>query len=362
MTRKSKHLLLTLEYPPASGGVGVYLANLVNNCHSYDFKVVSENLYYRWFWPRWLKSFFTLAGVRGSFKFEVLHVSHVLPMGYVALLARLFWRVKYAVYLHGLDFNLTQKSGWKKYWTRRILRHAAVVVVNSEFLRKKILDFAGPINCEVIYPTMNTKLVQALVDDLAVENIKNKFGVQPDVVTILSVGRLVRRKGQHLVISALKNLSAQIPDFKYIIVGDGPEKENLEKLIKDNDLEGKVFLTGAITPEQGLANYYRAADIFAMPTVSSGGDEEGFGIVYLEAGMFGLLVIGGQGEGVKEAIAEGETGFIVNSSDELENVLKKLFLDKNLRVQMGEAGKGWAQKFLYPEDYLANKLDKYFLN
>src|SRR6056297_1854208 len=171
MVDLKKHLLLTLEYPPQSGGVGVYLKNLVDNNQSYEFKVIKHNeqnkcsvknltddkvvecnFFYKYCWPRWLKIYFFLKNIYKKYPFQVLHISHILPLGYVAYLFSKTFNISYIIYLHGLDFNLMKSSKWKSYWGKKILSNAKIIVTNSEYLKGQVSDFINHKKITTIYP------------------------------------------------------------------------------------------------------------------------------------------------------------------------------------------------------------------
>ena len=384
MEEKVRHLLMTLEYPPNCGGVGVYLHNLVENSQSYDFKVLKNSeqescsgkiiespFFYKSFWPKWLKSFFLLKKYKKDF--SVLHISHILPLGYIALLVKKLCRKKYVVYLHGLDFNFMQKSKWKRYWGRKILKNANIVIANSKYLKKEVQGFID-IPVEVVYPIPNLDLLQfvnnanSVVDNKG-EVLKHTPGqsltdnnsprVQDDRKdkVLLTVGRLVKRKGHALVIEAIKNLN-----YKYFIVGRGPEKENLLELIKKYNLEDRVFILDNIKNNNDLAEFYKKADLFIMPTLKLDGDVEGFGIVYLEANAFGLSVIAGQGEGVLEAVENNKTGIVLENPQNIESLkeaIENILENDNLREDLSLNAKKHYLKFLYEGDHLFNKINKY---
>lgn len=379
MNKKEKHLLLTLEYPPNCGGVGIYLKNLVGNNQTYDFKVIKhseqnpcslerasvscENFFYNFFWPRWLKIYFSLKKLYKSWPFKVLHISHILPLGYVAYLLSKKLNISYVIYLHGLDFNLMKKSAWKARWGKKILARAKLVVTNSYFLKEAVQNFMGDDfnKIETIYPIPNQKLLAYQNNELVKNEalaFREKYAINKDNKILLTVGRLVERKGQALVLQALKYL----PDYKYFILGRGPEKENLENLIKEYNLEDRVWLLSEILDDKTLAAYYEMADLFIMPSLELGADVEGFGIVYLEANAFALPVIAGQGQGILEAVADGETGLVLQKARDIDEIvmkIKKILGNQEYYNELQKNALKHYKKYLYEENHLFNKINKY---
>ena len=132
---------------------------------------------------------------------------------------------------------------------------------------------------------------------------------------VLSVSRLVERKGLEFLIRAVPLVIRDVPDAHFIIIGTGPLADKLKRLASALDLDDVIDFMGEIPPEQ-LALYYQASDLFALPCrTMPNGDTEGFGLVFLEANACGLPVVAGRAGGTVEAVVDGETGLIVDGSD-----------------------------------------------
>ena len=164
---------------------------------------------------------------------------------------------------------------------------------------------------------------------------------------IVSVGRLVHRKGQDFLIESMPQILKQVPDAHLLLVGQGPYREHLEKLVRKHSLQKAVSFIGRIQYTD-LPGYICVGDIFAMPSRSrfAGLEVEGLGIVYLEASACGLPVIAGESGGAPDAVIEGVTGFVVDGTN-TEQIAKRaveLLLDEKLRISMGSAGRAWIEK------------------
>jgi phosphatidyl-myo-inositol dimannoside synthase len=164
---------------------------------------------------------------------------------------------------------------------------------------------------------------------------------------IVSVGRLVHRKGQDFLIESMPKILKQVPDAHLLLVGQGPYREHLEKLVRKHSIEKNVSFIGRIQYKD-LPGYICVGDIFAMPSRSrfAGLEVEGLGIVYLEASACGLPVIAGESGGAPDAVIEGVTGFVVDGTN-TEQIAKRaiqLLLDEKLRISMGSAGRAWIEK------------------
>lgn len=164
-----------------------------------------------------------------------------------------------------------------------------------------------------------------------------------DKEVIVSVGRLVPRKGQDELVKALPEILKSHPNAHLLFVGTGTYRKVLDNLISDRSLEKHVTFTGRVQYED-LSKYICVGDIFAMPSRSrmAGLEVEGLGIVYLEASACGLPVLGGDSGGAPDAVLPGVTGLVVNGRDNkaiAEAAIKLLEAD---RKAMGQAGRNWA--------------------
>ena len=348
-----KSLLITIDFPPQTGGVANYLANFsqnipedklivlaneIDNAHHFDgqqhYKIIREQLLYKYFWPKWLKTFALSKKIIKKEKIEQIIISHILPMGYLALILKL----PYIVILHGYDIMNAQKSSWKKYWAIKILAQAKHIIVNSHHTQNQVLNLGINQNkITIVYPCPNIKPEQ--LNEHEKQTIKNELDLHHKKI-LLSVGRLVTRKGFDKVIQALPEIIKQIPNLVYIIVGIGSDKDRLEKLAESLKIRGNLIIAEDI-PNSNLSSFYDLADIFIMPARQINEDVEGFGIVYLEANLFSKPVIAGKSGGVEDAVIDGQTGILVNpeSVQEITQAILKLFNDLELANKLGVQGK-----------------------
>lgn len=343
-----KNLLITLDWPPSRGGVANYLWNVYSRLPR-DFSVIlapplgrggaspsvvreGELCVYRReflgvFWPKWLRVYFEALKIVRSEKIEAIHLSHILPIGYVAWMIRKVYGLPYVVYLHGMDIMLAQKSVWKKWWAKKILRGADLIITNSEFTADEAVK-AGAQNqkIEILYPCPNIIAVE--------ETVPTEKNI------ILSVGRLVPRKGFDKVIEAMPEILRAVPDAEYQIIGDGPYAAGLKQLAEKLGVSERVKFFHSIS-DADLPEFYKNCKIFTMPARRIGGDVEGFGIVYLEAALFGKPSVAGNVGGAPEAVLNNQTGLTVDpeSSSEISEAIIKLLKDENLRQNLGRAAR-----------------------
>jgi phosphatidylinositol alpha-1,6-mannosyltransferase len=162
--------------------------------------------------------------------------------------------------------------------------------------------------------------------------------------TIVSVGRLVHRKGQDILIEAMPEICRQIPDAHLVMIGEGPYRSYLENRRKLLGLEEKVTFIGRIQYAD-LPTYICVGDLFVMPSRSrlAGLEVEGLGIVYLEASACGLPVIAGNSGGAPDAVLAGETGLVVDGTkiSDVASAVVELLSDPMRSQRMGKRGREW---------------------
>jgi len=163
-----------------------------------------------------------------------------------------------------------------------------------------------------------------------------------NILTVSRLERSDRYKGVDSSILAVSELIPKYPNINLRIIGTGDDRDYYSNLIAEKNLQESIKLTGYV-PFDKLIEIYKSSDLFLLPgrpLISDGYSEgEGFGIVFIEAGYFGIPAVGGAGDGASEAILDGITGLLVNGKDlkAICNGIEKLFLDNNLRSKMSKA-------------------------
>jgi len=368
-----KILLITLDFFPKIGGVSEYYFNLCEQLAKenhdsivvltentkiqeyknikipeYDFKIYRKDLSNGFIWPRWLLMFWHIWRVVKKEKIEMFWAGEVLPTGTAVYCLSKLLKIPYIVSCHGNDILRARKKWRKEKLAQRILQAAKWATANSNYTRGLAVDL-GVENerVQVVYPGIQLKTQNSKLKTK--EELIKKYNLENKKI-LLSVGRLVERKGFDNVIRALPKVWQEIPDLVYLIAGNGSDKERLGKLSQEtlkqfNDLtieqlSGRIIFLGQASMED-KEELFSLCDVFIMPARASADDVEGFGMVYLEAGSFGKAVIGGRGGGVSEAVVNGETGVLVDGQnvDEIAAAIIKLFEDDNFRKKLGDNGR-----------------------
>jgi phosphatidylinositol alpha-1,6-mannosyltransferase len=160
-----------------------------------------------------------------------------------------------------------------------------------------------------------------------------------DRKVLLTISRLVPRKGIDTVLRSLPQIAQSVPNVYYLIGGDGPDRARLEALVEQLGVAHRVRFLGKI-PYDDLVRYYNMADVFVMPSRENMPFVEGFGIVFLEANACGKPVVGARSGGIPDAVLNGKTGLLVEPDDEVElaQALIRLLTDEYLAAQLGQQG------------------------
>jgi phosphatidylinositol alpha-1,6-mannosyltransferase len=259
--------------------------------------------------------------------------------GYLGLWMRKWMRTPYVVYAHGNEVLDAMQSDWDG--PRRAIRSADCVLANSRFTAD-LLKQAGVESerIEIVHPGCDVTRFQpaSVSDDLR----KAILGRHAHDKIILTVGRLVARKGHDVMIRALPRILKDIPDACYLIVGSGPAKPMLEELTFSMGVHGNVIFLENVGDAE-LPSIYGMCDVFVMPSRADlkACDVEGFGIVYLEANACGKPVIAGKSGGIADAVVDGETGLLVppDSPETLADSICRMLTHKEYAERLGQQGR-----------------------
>jgi phosphatidyl-myo-inositol dimannoside synthase len=361
MNENDKILLVTFEFPPHKGGMQNYYYNLAKNFNpkkivvlttkselgqpfdqKQQFKIYRYDLLYRFIFPRWLKLYFQIKKIVRQEGIGLIWVGDILPVGNAVYLISKKTKLPYFVSLHGLDLQLAQKNSFKISWTKKILNQARFVTCNSNFTKSLTTGLIqNQSKIEVIYPCPNLlpygstgMLIEAKIAEL-----KNKFNLNNKKI-ILSVGRLVERKGHSLVIESLPEVVKKIPNLAYLIIGSGLELNKLKKLVISLNLAKYVLFLDQVD-DNDLPGYYSLADLFILTTIADNYDIEGFGIVYLEASAFSLPIIASLAGGVAEAVIDKQTGILLKQVNQvsISQAITELLTNSEYAKLLGQNGR-----------------------
>jgi len=268
--------------------------------------------------------------------FDVVHAARALPEGLVAWIMARLLRKPLVVYCHGEE--LTTWGRGRKFRTMLwVYRHADANIANSEYTLEEMVRLGvRRARITLIYPGVDTERFRP---GLPCDDLKQSIGLQPGQKLILSVGRLVRRKGFDQVIRALPELVKQGIDAQYALIGIGDDWDYLAGLARELGVSERLHLLGHVSPED-LPRWYNACDAFIMANRDINGDTEGFGMVFLEAAACAKLAIAGQAGGTGAAVVDGVTGYRVDGTlvEAVATALLTVLGDAMLAARLASAG------------------------
>tara|TARA_B100001559_G_C16496202_1_gene620866 strand:- start:454 stop:1545 length:1092 start_codon:yes stop_codon:yes gene_type:complete len=253
--------------------------------------------------------------------------------------------------IHSKEINHEKGSPLNKRMLKSFNK-AKYIIANSSFTKELAIKNGADISkIKIInpgsdYPISIIKEYEVKAKDI----FKNSF---PKIIT---VARLDRRKSHQNILMTIKNLKPKFPNIKYVSIGDGDEKNNLNKLKEELDLKDEVLFIHK--SEENLKNaLINEADLFLMPSIIFKKSVEGFGISFIEAASYGKGSIGGSSGGEKDAIKNGETGFICDGNDlnSIYETIIKFFKDDNHK-RLGLNAFEFSKKFKW------NKVIKQYLS
>jgi phosphatidylinositol alpha-1,6-mannosyltransferase len=353
-------LVLTELFLPTRGGTAVWAAEVYKRLGGKEVHIVTAdvpganevdavhpNSIHRlnlkrvtWLRPESLgmyaRFFFKSLWLAITHRFDAIHAFRALPEGLAAwAVARLTFR-PVVIYAHGEE--LTTWGRGRKYKAMRFaLRHANRVIANSEHTRDTLLTMGvDATRISIIYPGVDVSVFRPGLDT---NGLREGLGIHPDEKLVFSVGRLSRRKGFDQMIRAIGKLRAEGIAVRYVIAGIGEDAEYLDGLVREHDLQGIVHRIGAVS-EADLPRWINACDVFAMPNREIDGDNEGFGMVFIEAAACGKPSLAGEAGGTGAAVLNEITGLRVDGVllEEVFTGLRRLLTEAGLATSLGQAG------------------------
>ena len=359
---KKTFVFLMIDFPPVVGGIARYLFELIQNLPATRTKVIGLNspnsqsfdssqkfqtnrinLPFGWkYFRQQLKFlapfyFFTLLRYQ-NIKTVICGQAHYSVMLPAWLYAKIH-RCSFGVVGHGLDLLHPQTRVYANLFNA-LLRASHVVIVNSQTTAENAIKLGVDAEkVQVIYPSVSplkrvNKNTRTHVDEKLNLGLKHKR-------YILTVGRLIERKGVDIIIKAMPKILHKVPDAHYIIVGTGPQQEELKRLSKELCLESYVTFVGYV-PDEDLPAFYETCDVFSMISreIPEKGDIEGFGMVYLEANQYGKPVVAGKSGGVEDAVLHNKTGLLIepDNVDAAAEAITHLLINSQFAKQLGLQG------------------------
>ena len=364
-----RHLLVTNDFPPKVGGIQSLLWEWWRRLPSDQFAVLTSPYKGAREWdaqqpfrvervresvllphPLMVKRINDLARDFGA---DFVVLDPAVPLGIIGPNLDL----PYAVVLHGAEVTVPGRLPGSQQVLGRVLRRATHCIAAGNYPAREAEHAAGrALPTTVVAPGVDTDRFRVLDDD-ARRAARERFGIPIDAELIVGVSRLVPRKGFDTAIAAVARMARARPNLELVIAGAGRDEGRLARLARDRG--APVRFLGRVSFED-LPLLYGCADVFTMLCRNRwlGLEQEGFGIVFLEAAACGVPQVAGASGGAAEAVDDGVTGIVVDDPDNVDEVVKAfehLLDDDAVRRSMGAAARVRAEaEFSY--EVLAEKL------
>ena len=274
----------------------------------------------------------------------ILHLGNIRPCGYAVAVATRRVQVPYLVYVNGGDLLRVRRKVARnpvRRWTARdVMARSVGVVANSQWtasLARDVMAEVGvrsmPVVAAIDLGTDPAQFAPGRDRGL----LRRRYGIG-NAPLLVTVARLVPHKGQDVAIEVLATLGS---DARYLIAGAGADRGRLEQLAAARGVADRVVFAGPL-PDDEIAEAYATATVYVgLSRVDSDVNAEGFGISFVEASASGVPVVAGDSGGVRSAVRDGETGFVVPPRDHAAAAaaIGRLLADPTLRTYMGQAGR-----------------------
>lgn len=288
--------------------------------------------------PLYVRALLAAARIVREHRINVVCVGELVYGSWLGIALKKIFGCKLIIYTHGEEITAASSGRLHGSKRRDYLQAADKVIAVSGFTCDALSRDMGLTQDKIVL-IQNGVDIDQFTPGAKDEALLHAHGLQGRKV-ILTVGRLVPRKGADMAVRAIASLLKERDDLRYLIVGDGEMRAQLEAIIEEEGVAGKVLLAGQVSNED-LIKYFRLCDIFLMPNrTMPDGDTEGFGLVFREANACGKPVIGGKAGGVVEAVVDGESGLLVdgNSKEDIARAVRRLLDDAALAERMADGG------------------------
>jgi phosphatidylinositol alpha-1,6-mannosyltransferase len=352
MAAEFRVLVLTPDFPPARGGIQVLSHRLVRHAQRSRMRVVTLNAPRAELFDR--RESLDVRRARSSGRRH--HRAAILELNGLALTEALRFRPDVVLSVH-IVLSPAARA------IRRATGAPTVQYLHADEIRTRpaLARFAVRGANAVVAVSEHTRrlAIGAGADPSRLHRVPAGVDLpdssrlaRPSQATVLTVARLNDRyKGHDVLARAMPLIRARVPDARWVVVGDGPLRPELERLAAAHELDGWVSFTGDV-PDAERDAWLDRAHVFAMPArlPREGVGGEGFGIVYLEANAHGLPVVAGNVGGALDAVVHGETGLLVDPCDHtaVADAVADLLLDPEQAAALGRAGAARAHRFAWP--------------
>ena len=279
----------------------------------------------------------------------LVHLGNIRPCGYAVGLGTLLTGTPYLIYVNGGDLLRERRfarQAARRWSGRQLYSRALGIVANSrwtaDLARDTVALFAArPVPVAAIDLGTDPGFFSPRRDTGA---LRRRLGLG-DAPLLLTVARLVPHKGQDVALRALATLARDFPDLRYLVVGEGHDRQRLQALARELGLADRVIFAGVLSDDEIAEAYATATLYLGLSRIDNEVNAEGFGISFIEAAASGVPAVAGDSGGVRSAVRDGETGLVVPPADveAVTAAVRALLTDSDRRKAMGAAARRAAE-------------------
>lgn len=368
-----KVLIFSHEYPPLGGGAGVVASQLVKHFYedtSIEFvdvltryngvqepinnvrNVFMANIHNK-IWPL---EYFCYCKLNIDFdEYDIIVCNDLIAIYMAGMMLSKKNLARTICFLHGSEpefvyqnITISKRLLCMRHFFHRALSYCNYVGSHSVFMKEKFINLVpckysiSPDKIIPLYFGYDDELFNINNKALNRREIRNKYQFSDDDVIILTVSRVEEKKGFPTMLNAFEVMRDGNNKIKWMIIGDGDYLTHAKKIAHEKNMDKSIIFTGKIKRNH-LCAYYNAADLFWLLSEY----KEAFGLVYMEAQASGIPAIGYNDSGVKEAIDNGTTGFLINKLNEVYDIIKLKEYEKIDRDKLILFSKGFSSKHAY---------------
>jgi glycosyltransferase involved in cell wall biosynthesis len=282
-------------------------------------------------------AFFSMFKIINSISPQIIHIQAPNSFSSNAIIAAKLKKIPIIATVHRAEVDAISQP--MSTFRRFVLRSFQKIIAVSHFTRSQALKAGAKDDRTLVIYNSCDETIFSKGDRLVA---KKRHNLDANKSVILFVGNLIERKGVYILIEAFKVVCSRVPNVLLVIIGDGEERQRLERIVEDYGLARNVKLLGRVSLRE-LSSFYNAADIFVLPSFS-----EGHSVALLEAMASGLPIVASNAGGNKESVEDGVNGFLFESGNikDLSEKMAILLSDQELTKKMSARSSAiYSEKF-----------------
>lgn len=271
---------------------------------------------------------------------DIVHTQTEFPLGMFGKFLSTAYRIPmvhtyhtmYEDYVHYIAHGILVTPSMAKEFSKLFCNSAKAVIAPTEKAKTSLTEYGVKKPIYIIPTGIDTAIFdQSKFSKEEILNLRKSFGLASDTPVILYLGRIAKEKSIDVILKAMPALLDRLPNAKLLLVGDGPEREILERITSDLNIKESVIFAGA-RPWTEIGIYYQLGTVFVSASVS-----ETQGLTFAEAMAGGIPVVAKKDQSIEALVEDNKTGLLFEQDEDLSQKLYELLSDKELRQRLSES-------------------------